>query len=345
MDLPSLRRKPSYGTILQVLESLQLKPTSWDEPSVPELATAGSDGSANMFLISVIMSDFEWLQELKDDSGVVLSVDEQKETLIKEASCRMSERCGRSAAGEMTRTWIIPKSLSRPEIRFNIREPPLTGDQIGLKTWGTSYVLAKRLEYIGSEYLGAMIESQTPSVHPNILELGAGTGLVGMAAAAVWKSKVLLTDLEAIQQNLIFNIEQNISIVSYLGGWIAGGVLDWTKPEDALPSLQSKKFGIVIAADPMYDDEHPELVANMVKRFMEDGSQSRALVAIPLRDEHTKRMAHHFSTILENTGFCVVNQDHESCRDDWTSAEEVQVQWTVWRRADKDIDFDGSYPF
>jgi len=178
MELPSLRRNPSYGTILQALESLQLKPSSWDEPSLPEVTTTGSDGSANLFLISVIMSEFEWLQELKDDSGIVFSVDEQKEKLIKEASSRMSERCGRSAAGEINRTWIIPKSRSLPEIRFDIREPPLTGDQIGLKTWGTSYVLAKKLEYIGSEYLSTIINSQAPSNHPRVLELGAGTGLV-----------------------------------------------------------------------------------------------------------------------------------------------------------------------
>lgn len=82
------------------------------------------------------------------------------------------------AAGEINRTWIIPKSRSLPEIRFDIREPPLTGDQIGLKTWGTSYVLAKKLEYIGSEYLSTIINSQAPSNHPRVLELGAGTGLV-----------------------------------------------------------------------------------------------------------------------------------------------------------------------
>ncbi|KAH7391229.1 putative methyltransferase-domain-containing protein [Cadophora sp. MPI-SDFR-AT-0126] len=345
MEVPSLRRNPSYGTILQALQSLQLKPTSWDEPSVPEVTTAGSDGSANMFLISVIMSDFEWLQELKDDSGVVLTIDEQREKLIKEASSRISERCGRSAAGEMTRTWVIPRSLGLPEIQFDIREPPLIGDQIGLKTWGTSYVLAKRLEYIGSQYLGSILNSQTPSNHPKILELGAGTGLVGMAAAAVWKSSVLLTDLEDIQENLIFNINKNLSTVTNLDGRIASDVLDWRRPQRALPSFESKEFEMIIVADPMYDDEHPDLVANMVMRFLKGGTESRALVAIPLRDAHTKRMARHFSTILENTGFGVVYQDHEACKDDWTSAEEVQVQWTIWRRTDVDTALDGSNSF
>ena len=65
-----------------------------------------------------------------------------------------------------------------------------------------------------------------------------------MAAAAVWKSSVLLTDLEDIHENLIFNIDKNLSTVSDQNGWIASDVLDWTKPQDALPSLQSKKFKV-----------------------------------------------------------------------------------------------------
>lgn len=83
----------------------------------------------------------------------------------------------------MTRTWVIPKSKSLQEIRFDIREPPLTGDQLGLKTWGTSYVLAKKLEYIGSEYLGPLLNKKLPTAHPRILELGAGTGLVSTSSS------------------------------------------------------------------------------------------------------------------------------------------------------------------
>ncbi|KAG4429811.1 hypothetical protein IFR05_014701, partial [Cadophora sp. M221] len=230
-------------------------------------------------------------------------------------------------------------------IKFNIREPPLTGDQIGLKTWGTSYVLAKKLEYIGSEYLGPIINKKLPSSHPKVLELGAGTGLVGMAAAAVWKSNVLLTDLEDIQDNMIFNISKNLTTVSDLGGWISGDVLDWTNPREALSSLESKEFELVIAADPMYDHEHPELVAKMVKRFLKEGTESRALVAIPLRDSHTERMALHFSTILETTGFCVVYRNHEIFKDDWQSDDVVQVQWTIWRRTDVDIYVEGLSSF
>lgn len=74
-----------------------------------------------------------------------------------------------------------------------------------------------------------------------------------MAAAAVWKSSVLLTDLEDIHENLVFNIDKNLSTVSDQNGWIAGDVLDWTKPQDALPSLQSKKFKVCLCpSNPTY---------------------------------------------------------------------------------------------
>lgn len=193
MDLPNVRRKPTYETLLHALQALQIKPASWDDSSLTEVSDSSHDASVNIFLMSVITSKFDWLADVNSDDGSSLTVDEQKENLIQEASKRMAERCGRSgkfalpstpleaykwtlAAGEMTRTWAIPASAVRPEVSFLLREPPLTGDKLGLKTWGTSYIISKKLEYIGTEYLGSLINKK--SEQPQVLELGAGTGLV-----------------------------------------------------------------------------------------------------------------------------------------------------------------------
>jgi hypothetical protein len=46
----------------------------------------------------------------------------------------------------MTRTWIIPAGETHDEIRFSLREPGLTGDNLGHKTWATSHTVAKLLE-------------------------------------------------------------------------------------------------------------------------------------------------------------------------------------------------------
>lgn len=65
-----------------------------------------------------------------------------------------------------------------------------------------------------------------------------------MAAAAIWATNVVLTDLEEIQDNLLFNVERNMSAVEVLGGGMSGGILDWTKPVEALTSLPSRDFEV-----------------------------------------------------------------------------------------------------
>jgi hypothetical protein len=155
---------------------------------------------------------------------------------------------------EMTRTWVIPASANLPELRFDIREPPLIGDNLGLKTWGTSYVIAGNLEAFGINYLdhlfeksdirttGAIKRAILPST--KVLELGAGTGLVGIAAGAIWGADVLLTDLQDIAGNLLFNIERNTSTVVDLGGRLCGSVLDWREPDKASKSMACKNFDV-----------------------------------------------------------------------------------------------------
>lgn len=128
--------------------------------------------------------------------------------------------------GELNRTWTIAASKHLPELSFEIREPPLTGDNLGFKTWGTAYTLSKKLEYIKSEFLQESLHEDA-----KVLELGAGTGLVGIAAAATWSADVLLTDLQEIQDNLDFNIQQNLDVVTSQGGNISGCALDWTCSE------------------------------------------------------------------------------------------------------------------
>jgi hypothetical protein len=77
------------------------------------------------------------------------------------------------------------------------------------------------------------------------LELGSGTGLVGMAAAAVWGLNITLTDLEDVEDNLRFNIQKNYGkIVEIRGGHVSAEVLDWNHPDEALASCPTKEFEV-----------------------------------------------------------------------------------------------------
>jgi hypothetical protein len=123
----------------------------------------------------------------------------------------------------MTREWIIPATKNTPEITLQIHEPALVEDNLGLKTWGSAYLLATRLEEIGDKYIKWPETEQR-----QVLELGSGTGLVGLAAAVVWKCEATLTDLPEIIPNLDGNGIRNEGIIRSLGGEIKVRALDWT---------------------------------------------------------------------------------------------------------------------
>ena len=153
---------------------------------------------------------------------------------------------------EMIRTWTIPASAILPELMFEIREPPLTGDNLGLKTWGTALAIVKKLEELGNKYFSHLLNPENNVVHASdalgqtntrVLELGSGTGLVGIAAGAIWRTKVILTDLPEIKENLIFNIQHNTDSVASMGGEIFGEVLDWKDP-NGLTGHDSTEFEV-----------------------------------------------------------------------------------------------------
>lgn len=154
---------------------------------------------------------------------------------------------------EMIRTWVVPSSTALPELRFDIREPPLTGDNLGLKTWGTAFAIVKNLEELGSKYFCHLLKSKNNKSdittadyersNIRVLELGSGTGLVGIAAGAIWRTEVILTDLPEIKENLLFNIHQNIETVDFMDGSIRGEVLDWKDP-NGLDHYASTEFEV-----------------------------------------------------------------------------------------------------
>jgi hypothetical protein len=96
MDLPNIRKKPSYDAILSALQALKVQPNSWSKLFDAEKPSASDQAVVQRFLMSIIASDLEWLQETPGFDGDVLAAQEQRETLFDLASRRIAERCGRS---------------------------------------------------------------------------------------------------------------------------------------------------------------------------------------------------------------------------------------------------------
>ncbi|CAO1638885.1 unnamed protein product [Sympodiomycopsis kandeliae] len=92
-----------------------------------------------------------------------------------QAASVLAALCGNSASTIQTSRFVFRSKHSRKDVTVRIQDSPVTADALGNRTWGAAPLLARHLV---SHVLRQ--ESQLG----NVLELGAGTGLVGLAVAA-----------------------------------------------------------------------------------------------------------------------------------------------------------------
>ena len=170
-----------------------------------------------------------------------------------------------------------------------------------------------------------------------MLELGAGTGLVGIAAAAGLGANVVLTDLPAIATgNLAANVRANQSVIERRKGAARAAVLDWLAHEDdgkLRLELGKDKFGVVVAADCVYERAQAGLVAKVVERWLEKSKRTVLMVESPVREGFDGEMK-AFREELGAVGLAVREEGTESGYDDWEGEgdelRDVECWWAVW---------------
>jgi predicted nicotinamide N-methyase len=349
LDLPQLYTRPAAEDLLQVLTLLTSTPASFgggdaeiksnDASSQLGLSVDGpkTHGKAHMristeglarYLTSIIASDLRWIP---DDSA--------KEIIWEQASLRLSERSGRTAMSAMTRTFHI----TMPESSFDLvlHEPAMTGDNLGLKTWASSYQLAKRL------HLFSLPQLPTESEY-NVLELGSGTGLVGLAAAALGWS-VCLTDLPDITPNLQHNAEINRKLIESHHGSVCIAVLDWTRPlelsiQSAFQSSEAMvmpkpdaHFPIILVADALYSMENPRLLVQTIETRLAETSNARVIAEMPVRPLFMAELD-DFRSRMAGIGLKILDEGNDIGYDDWgwdkesDDVSQVTCWWSIWTR-------------
>jgi hypothetical protein len=92
----------------------------------------------------------------------------------------------------------IPIITGGEKVYIIMKEREMASLGTGLITWDGAVVLAKYLECHPS-----LVDKKS------VLEVGAGTGLAGIAASLLGSSKTLLTDLDYALDNLKANVERN----------------------------------------------------------------------------------------------------------------------------------------
>jgi predicted nicotinamide N-methyase len=162
--------------------------------------------------------------------------------------------------------------------------------------------------------------------------LGAGTGLVGLSAATIWQRPVFLTDLDPIVPALSANIRLNKALVQDL---VKCGSLDWDSPDYLLTedghsiSADTDKAQVILAADTMYSEEHPELLSKAIFRWLAPGPSSRLIITWAMRVAYLDQIREIWM-ILENGGLEVVAEGREEATTEEFDDEKL-CEWSVWR--------------
>lgn len=325
---------------MSTLGRLKTKPTPWGGHVHTKLPNPGvdnfqirEDGIPN-YLTSVISSSLQWIDD-----------EETREEIWEAASARLAERSGRTAQPTLSRIFSIPRpSSSEDPIQVSLREPSLTADNLGHKTWLASYLLACRLPSLKSLLLplsdaparshkASTIGCHTKADSVRVLELGSGTGLLGIAAASLFPNwQLRLTDLEAIVPNLEANVDANRMLFSR-DNIPEVDELDWSLTP-ATPAKATESYNTILASDPLYSPSHPEWLFNTIHGYLLQHHTSRVVVELPLRNAYRPEVE-EFKTRMADGGFSLLDSGEESGTEDWGDdtrhgSREVECWWGVW---------------
>ncbi|RDW90219.1 S-adenosylmethionine-dependent methyltransferase [Aspergillus mulundensis] len=333
LDLPQIYTKPSGTELLQTLDLLTIKPRSFGASAHGPVKSRAVDPTGlTRYLTSIIASPLSWLD-----------TDELREAIWDAASARLSERSGRTAMPAMSRVFAIPTS-SGEELTLTLHEPSLTADNLGMKTWVSSYLLSRRLHSV-LESTPQLVPSSSTAPTPNpdrtlrALELGAGTGLVGLSFAALRgeTARIHLTDLPEIVPNLSHNAALNVELLTRTAATVTTGVLDWSASPETPPAAE-EQYDLILAADPLYSPEHPRLLADTIAVWLSRGLDARVVLEMPLRDAYLPQVQ-DLRQRLGKFGLAIVEEGEETGYDDWETADgaavAVRCWWSVWGWSEK----------
>ncbi|CAG8443681.1 5678_t:CDS:2 [Funneliformis caledonium] len=249
--------------------------------------------------------------------------DSERDDVLERAAKCLSAACGKVASGPIVREWqFLPQADSDHPVMLKIRDTTLLDDDVGFKTWGAAYLLARRCT---SGF--AMPLDQLRS-NP-LLEIGTGTGLVGLTCAKLGCPKVILTDCHPrVLSNVIYNVQFN-----KLDSTVNVEKLDWREiacgeKENPISDISKEKFEIIIGADIVYEIPHTDWIPKVINHFL--SPKGIFYLTIPLRSTHTKEVTLFEKRMCEH-GFIPKRCEEEQGLDDFSGMQEYR--YYEWMKA------------
>ncbi|XP_057786011.1 uncharacterized protein LOC131003518 [Salvia miltiorrhiza] len=140
-----------------------------------------------------------------------------------------------------------PQTYLLQSLNSSIVIRQLTSQGISFQLWPAAAALVALLE---RQTLSCLRTAEQRRLR--VLELGSGTGLVGIAAAALLGANVTVTDLPHVLPNLQFNVDANAGVVAARGGQVQVAALSWGDVEQM--EGVGGDFDVVLGSDLVYHD-------------------------------------------------------------------------------------------
>ncbi|PWN94399.1 hypothetical protein FA10DRAFT_299678 [Acaromyces ingoldii] len=247
----------------------------------------------------------DWLLGLVSLWTLEHEADEQeaREAVLSRASQLLGFLAGKSASGTLRRIYHFPLGSSRSEdevgrkegrgvvVRVCTTESTLKEDALGNRTWGSAPLLVRHL-LPRFEALLASASAREGGRVIKVLELGAGTGLVGLALADLARRmggharvEVFLTDFHT---DVLSNLKRNVCA----NGWTltergacadddeeeaaaAARVkvlvkrVDWKDVHDGKATdISGLEFDLIVAADCTYESLHTTWIHSLATKHL-----------------------------------------------------------------------------
>lgn len=145
----------------------------------------------------------------------------------------------------------------------------LTSQGLSFQLWPAASTFVTLLDYYRRDPTNSPLTATLSSLKPsplNILELGSGTGIVGIAAAITLSANVTVTDLPHVLDNLNFNAQTNAEVVERFGGKVHVAPLRWGEADDV--ETLGRNVDLILASDVVYHDHLYEPLLKTLRLMM-----------------------------------------------------------------------------
>mmetsp|Transcript_27789 Transcript_27789/g.84830 ORF Transcript_27789/g.84830 Transcript_27789/m.84830 type:complete len:246 (+) Transcript_27789:113-850(+) len=166
------------------------------------------------------------------------------------------------------------------------------------------------------------------------IELGAGIGIVGMVAAALGASRVVVTDLPEAMPILERNaacMTKRLAAANKVCS-ISAAPLPWGD-EESIANVGLHEFDTVVAADVLiggWAHTHRALAETMLA-LLRHGTESRVLVAYEYREEW--ETVADFQDLVKSLGLCMASEQ----LDEGPELDDDFFLYTLWRDASSSV--------